>query len=73
MEVMRLHCQLAHFSPEKMARIDPSISPADFDHIRSCAVCKTAKLHKRPFPSKPDTVKATSAGEVVSLDLLKMT
>ena len=28
-DLMKLHCQLAHFSPEKMARIDPSISPAD--------------------------------------------
>ena len=30
-------------------------------------------MHKRPFPSKPDSVKATTAGEVVSLDLLTMT
>ena len=37
------------------------------------AVCKRAKLHKRPFPSKPDSVKATTAGEVVSLYLLTMT
>ena len=49
--LMKLHCQLAHFSPERMARIGPSISPADFEYIRSCAVCKRAKLHKKPFPS----------------------
>ena len=71
--LMKLHCQLAHFSPERMARIDPNISPADFKYIRSCAVCKRAKLHGRPFPSKPDCVKATTAGEVVALDLLTMT
>ena len=44
---MRLHCQLPHFSPERMAKIDPSISPADIEYIRSCAVCKRAKLEKR--------------------------
>ena len=62
-----------HFSPERMAIIDHSISPADFEYIRSCVVCNRAKLHKRPFLSKPDSVKATTAGEVVSLDLLTMT
>ena len=40
--LMRLHCQLAHFSPERMAKIDPSISLADFEYICSCAVCKRA-------------------------------
>ena len=49
--LVRLHCQLAHFSPERMAKIDPRISPAGFEYIRSCAVCKGAKLTKRPFPS----------------------
>ena len=49
--LMKLHYQLVHFSPDRMARIDPSISPADFEYIRSCAVCKRAKLHKKPFPS----------------------
>ena len=34
--LMKLHCQLAHFSPERMAIIDPCISPADFDYMLCC-------------------------------------
>ena len=49
--LMNLHRRLAHIGPERMARIDPSISQSDYDYIRSCAVCKRAKLHKRHFPS----------------------
>ena len=31
--LMKLHCQLVHFSPKKIARIDPTISSADFEYI----------------------------------------
>ena len=62
--LMKLHCQLAHLSPEIMTKIDPNISPHDFEYIRSCPVGKRAKLHKRPFLFRPNRVKAVTAGEL---------
>ena len=70
--LMNLHFRLAHISPECMAIIDPSFSQSDYNYIHSCAV-RRARLRKRHFPSKPDCVKATTPGEVVSLDLPTMT
>ena len=56
--LLRLSWYLTHFSLEKDSLLILST-------FWSCAVVMRTKLHKRSFPSTPESVQAVTTGEVV--------